>query len=942
MSRKSNKVLLIGWDAADWKVIKPLLDEGKMPHLQKLIDNGIMGNLATLRPELSPMLWTSIATGKRPYKHGVLGFTEPDPEGQGVRPVSSLSRRGKAIWNILNQQGLKSVVVGWWPSHPVEPIDGVMVSNHYQRAVALFNKPWPMAGGTVHPKRLVGNLAALRTHPQELDPGLISLFLPGLHEIDQEKNRRVESLAKIIADATTIKNAMCAILKHEPWDFGAVYFDAIDHFCHGFMDFHPPRLKRVKEEDYELYKEVVSSGYRLHDVYLGALLEAAGDDVTTIIVSDHGFHSDHLRPARLPKEPAGPAAQHRPYGIFLAHGPGIKKDELIYGASLLDICPTILTLYDLPIGDDMDGKPLVNIFSKAPTIKTVAGWDSIAGPYGDGCHAESMRLDPAAAREAVQQLVDLGYIEEPDADKEKAAENAVREMRYNEARSYMDAGLHIEALPLLEELLREWPFEYRFGIQMAFCHLALDRPQDARPGLEKILARRRKRALEARAEIDEFRKKHGDAMQEGSLSKEQWHEWRNLVSDANQNPYAVEFLLATMLLAEGDEASALKHLKKAQKADSGQPILYLKLGEVYEKMKRFSSAERAYSKVLELDHEVPEALLGLSRTALAGKKNQTAAHFALDAMALRFHQPEAHYLLGWALHRLNEIPRAVQALKTAVAQNPNYPQAYLRLAYIYKKRLHLMPEAEACRQQAKEARRRLRDLKSGKVNDSERVAVRAEAARSSDQEISGAEKFSPEPFVPGKTILIVSGLPRSGTSMMMQMLAAGGRPLLVDDHRPADDDNPKGYFEFIKARKLRQDDSWLTDAHGKTVKIVTQLLHHLPSQSEDLKYHVIMMHRDDDEVLASQARMLENRQRQGGRLPDKVLKEVFRKQVARTKLFLATRKIPLLAIKYQDCLADPLATARMVNEFLGQSLEPEMMAAAVDKQLYRQKNSLLS
>ncbi len=118
---------------------------------------------------------------------------------------------------------------------------------------------------------------------------------------------------------------------------------------------------------------------------------------------------------------------------------------------------------------------------------------------------------------------------------------------------------------------------------------------------------------------------------------------------------------------------------------------------------------------------------------------------------------------------------------------------------------------------------------------------------------------------------------------------------------------------------------------------MTQLLHHLPPQSEDLQYRVIMMHRDDDEVLASQARMLENRQRRGGRLPDKVLKETFRKQIAKTKLFLATRKIPTLSIKYQDCLADPLAAATMVNEFIGQSSDPEVMAAVVDKQLHRQK-----
>src|SRR5512136_1952148 len=92
------RVLLIGWDAADWKVINPLLDAGKMPNLAKLVDGGVIGNLATLSPDLSPMLWTSIATGKRPFKHGVFGFTEPDPETGGIRPITNLSRRTKAVW----------------------------------------------------------------------------------------------------------------------------------------------------------------------------------------------------------------------------------------------------------------------------------------------------------------------------------------------------------------------------------------------------------------------------------------------------------------------------------------------------------------------------------------------------------------------------------------------------------------------------------------------------------------------------------------------------------------------------------------------------------------------------------------------------------------------------------------------------------------------------
>ena len=151
MTDTLRKVLLIGWDAADWKVITPLLDAGKMPNLERLINAGVMGNLATLYPAISPMLWTSIATGKRPFRHGIHGFSEPDPHGNGVRPISCYSRTTRALWNILQLQNLRSTVVGWWPSHPAEPLSGVMVSNHYQQAIAPLDQPWPLPRGTVHP-----------------------------------------------------------------------------------------------------------------------------------------------------------------------------------------------------------------------------------------------------------------------------------------------------------------------------------------------------------------------------------------------------------------------------------------------------------------------------------------------------------------------------------------------------------------------------------------------------------------------------------------------------------------------------------------------------------------------------------------------------------------------------------------------------------------------
>ena len=463
-----------------------------MPNLEHLVERGVMGNLSTLYPELSPMLWTSIATGKRPFNHGIHGFTEPDPDGQGVRPVTNLSRTTKALWNILSQNDIKCNVIGWWPSHPAEPINGVMVSNHYQRIAGKIDEPWPVMRGAVHPVRITDNLARLRVHPQQLDGGHIQPFVPDISGIDQEKDHRLETLAKIICETLTIRNAALAIMHHEPWRFTGVYFDGIDHFGHAFMRYNPPRQPWVDEKDFETYSHVVESGYILHDIILGALLEEAGTDTTVIIVSDHGFHSDHLRPRHIPHEPAGPAAQHRPYGIFVMAGPGIKKDELIHGASLLDICPTVLTLLGLPVGEDMDGKPLVQAFESPPAVSAIPSWDAVAGPAG--MHSPEKRIDPVEAQEAIQQLVALGYIEKPPENKQQAIDQCVRELNYNLARAYMDASRHAEAAALLEELLEKWPDEYRFGIHLVSCLQALDKTPEARRVLEELLSRKQKNA----------------------------------------------------------------------------------------------------------------------------------------------------------------------------------------------------------------------------------------------------------------------------------------------------------------------------------------------------------------------------------------------------------------------------------------------------------------
>jgi len=166
--RLAEKILLLGWDAADWKIIRKLMDAGEMPHLERLINEGVMGNLATLQPILSPMLWSSIATGKRADKHGIYGFTEPSPDGSGVRPVTSTSLKAQPLWNIIEDQGLKSAVVGWFATHPANALKGTVVSNHFHQAKGKGFGEWPMAKETCSPETLWKTLRELRVHPNDI------------------------------------------------------------------------------------------------------------------------------------------------------------------------------------------------------------------------------------------------------------------------------------------------------------------------------------------------------------------------------------------------------------------------------------------------------------------------------------------------------------------------------------------------------------------------------------------------------------------------------------------------------------------------------------------------------------------------------------------------------------------------------------------------------
>lgn len=932
MNHDKRRLLLVGWDAADWKVINPLLDAGEMPNLARLVENGVVGNLATLYPAYSPMLWTSIATGKRATKHGIHGFIEPLPDGAGVRPVSSLSRKVKAVWNILSQSGRKAAVIGWWPSHPVDPIDGVMVSEMYTKGGDGAFAP-PLPRGTVHPPEWRSRLEDLRVASQEVPGELLRMFAPDFHKVDQSQDSRVHSLAHIIAETMTTHGAATEVLENAEWDFAAVYYDALDHFSHGFMRYHPPRLPWVMEEDFAIFSPIVANACRYHDAMLGRLLALAGPETTVLVLSDHGFHPDHHRKAQVPAEMAGPSVEHRHFGIFCLSGPGIRKDERVYGASLLDITPTILHLFGLPVGRDMDGKVLSPALEPgAPAVAYVDTWENVPGP--SGIHSRDTQPDPGAAAEAMKQLVALGYIAPPSPDLARDIAQTVTELKYNLARCHDDEGKRTLAIPLYREILAANPGEHRAAECLFEDLIILERHGEAAEVMARFEEAIPAISVAAAAELARRRELSPDSAfrSRSDADRLETYERRELAEQANGYVLLRALMPFKLALAEGRFEDAERHFERLLRICETSRIRVPAMVVA----KRFTVAGKTkealewVGRALDDDGEDFGALALGAILHLREDRHEEARDFAIRSLGLVYFQPQIHFVLGFALRKLGDLKGAEQALRVALVQAPGYDQARMTLAELY--------------------------LAEGRIGDSSLQRATAERFRASREEIPAPEVEAPPAEVrqkprpraefpdrpagpakdPSREIVVITGLPRSGTSMMMQTVVAGGVPPLTDGRRVADEDNPRGYFEFERATHLRTDKTWVPEARGKVVKLVLPLVPYLPRGE---RYRVIVIRRDLKEVVTSQRRMLERlgRTDNAASLTGQELESAYLFHEEAAVAWLRRRRlVACLQLWYAEVLADPAETARRIGEFLGRPFDRDACAAAVRPELRRQ------
>ncbi|MEO7100485.1 MAG: tetratricopeptide repeat protein [Luteolibacter sp.] len=889
------RLLLVGWDSADWKIIHPLLDAGKLPGVQRLVEGGISGNLATLEPQLSPMLWTSIATGKMAYHHGVQGFTEVDPVSGRIVPVSAATRQCRTIWEMLGEKGLKSHVVGWFATQGEKDLNGRMVSNMFchlkgftpDQAPADWPPPMP---GTYWPENLGEEMNELRVSPLEITgDDILRAFVPNAHKIDQERDHRLHELAEKLAEAYSMQSAATYLMEMDPdWDFMAVYFRAIDEISHFFMHYHPPQMEGIPDADFEMYQDVVNGTYRAHDMMLQRLIHLAGPDTAILLVSDHGFHSDHLRPKFTPSVPAGITVWHRAQGVIMASGPGFKQDTLIHGARLLDVAPTILHYFGLPVGEDMEGRVLSEAFSEHRPIITIPTWENPDGPK----HNRGS-LSTEESKALLDQFVALGYIDEVSSDPTAAAAETNRENKWNLARACLYGGKYEMALPLLEDCHASFPERADYSQILAKTQLQLGLLDEAEKTLQTCLE---------------------------SLGQTE----------------SAHLLMGSIETERGNHHKALVHLAIVRSREPENVQLLFNLSETYLALRRWQEAEDTATKMLTLDPGSAQAFLVLARCFLHQGKADQAVDAALDVIGLQYGNPRGHFLLGVALVQLGNWSAAEKALRNNLQLNPGNGLAARYLAQVCRA-LGRPDEAERFDFQS-----RILRVKNQTEHEKRLSNLRQSAAQRADARLLETQRL--ESIAAGDTevepmeFIIVSGLPRSGTSLMMQILRAGGMELMHDGKRVADDDNLEGYWEWEEIKSLRKNPRVIEQAGGRAIKIISALLPSLPPKH---RYKIIFMRRPVSEVVDSQWKMLENR----GAQPKSDKAHLIATQEIHVRQMLATLRgsgrVELLEVDFPTLVANPVPEISRIYHFLGDTItgDIEALGAVVRPELYRNKRA---
>ncbi|MGH9464018.1 MAG: alkaline phosphatase family protein, partial [Thermoanaerobaculia bacterium] len=416
-SPRESRILLLGFDGLDPVAVDTLMAEGRLPHFARLRREGAYGRLQSFEPMLSPILWTTIATGKTPDQHGIGHFVAVDPRSGESLPVTSDLRRVKALWNLFSERDREVAVVGWWATWPPEEVRGAVVSDHLAYHF-LFGGAFSAADPTAKtwPPELEGRIRPLVVRPQEIGVADLAPFAQ-VSEVDLARPFDLQDdlshLRWLLATTRTYRDVGLELWREERPDLEMVYFEGTDSVAHLFG--HLYRAEGLAGElatQQARFGRAVEAIYELADSVLGTFMDQLDRSTILIVLSDHGFQLGALPddPSRLRDMRRVSERYHREQGVLYLFGHGVRPGARIEGASLLDIAPTVLAAAGLPPAADMPGRVLAGAFVREPEIERIATWERPPGPTRGAAPR-----DAVADRLVRERLESLGYLGAGDA-----------------------------------------------------------------------------------------------------------------------------------------------------------------------------------------------------------------------------------------------------------------------------------------------------------------------------------------------------------------------------------------------------------------------------------------------------------------------------------------------------------------------------------------------
>jgi len=412
------RILIIGVDGIDWDRLDARITDGAMPNIGRLRDSGASGVHHSIYPYYSPVIWTSMATGKGEDKHGVHGFKAGLRASSSDGLVDSNDRKVKAFWQILSEAGRTVGVINWLVTWPAEEVSGYLISS---RACMFLHMKTSMDSGQpemeamrpgVYPPELWDTVLTFRRGREAVGDDRIAGLLASPDYSDERlTTAAVEQLARIYADDLTVQNIARNMMQNAPTDVTAVYFRGSDIISHFFWKYMEPESwgQELEEKDVYALGQVIDRYYASVDSIVGTVLDLRGPNTVVVFCSDHGF-AGHSGYPGFEGGVARGIQMHREEGVIILNGPGIVAGAEIEGASPLDLTPTVLALSGLPVAEDMDGRVLTEaidpVFFEYHPLSTIGTYESASASADEGEETLSSPIDD----KVVEQLRAIGYI----------------------------------------------------------------------------------------------------------------------------------------------------------------------------------------------------------------------------------------------------------------------------------------------------------------------------------------------------------------------------------------------------------------------------------------------------------------------------------------------------------------------------------------------------